>query len=62
MNIVWLLTTGTGQDGDEWDVKSIHANEASAKRALAKYQEPQTRADRSTYIRDALIEEWVVEE
>ena len=55
---VWLLTTGTGADGDEWKVESIHATEAGAEKAKAKYQQPQKRADGSEYIRDADIEEW----
>lgn len=55
---VWLLTTGSGADGDEWHVESIHATERGAAAALAAYQAPQTRPDGSKYIRDAHIEEW----
>lgn len=59
---VWLLTTGTGADGDEWNVESIHATEPGAQMALERYQQPQRRHDGSTYVRDANIEEWEVEE
>lgn len=58
---VWLLTTGTGADGDEWSVKSIHATPESAERALARYQTPQKRTNDSTYVRDATVEKWEVD-
>lgn len=59
---VWLLTTGTGTDGDEWNVESIHATEEGAEKAKAEYQKPQKRANGTEYIRDANIEEWPFEE
>lgn len=59
---VWLLTTGTGTDGDEWYVESIHETQAGAEIAKAKFQQPNKRPDGSEYIRDANIEEWSLEE
>ena len=36
MTSVWLVTNdGSGDDGDDWLLKSIHATEASAKEAAA---------------------------
>jgi hypothetical protein len=55
---VWLLTTGTGADGDEWYVKSIHSSKTSAEVALKDYQKPITRKDGTTYTRQADIERW----
>ncbi len=61
MDKVWLLTTGTGQDGDEWNVEGIHGTEEKAIQAKARYQEMHTRPDGSTYILDCEIEEWEVD-
>ena len=49
---VWLLTSGTGADGDEWSVESIHSTEEGAER------ERQTK-DRPDFFN---IEEWNVKE
>jgi hypothetical protein len=54
---VWLLTTGSGKDGDEWHLESVHDSERSAKIAKAKYEEPRYRKDGSLYKLDAQIEE-----
>jgi len=59
---VWLLTTGTGNDGDEWQVESIHATETGANMAKAEYQKPQKDIYGNDYIREANIEEWPLEE
>ena len=59
---VWLLTTGDGSDGSEWDVKSIHATKDGAERAKTEYEKPRTRGDGSTYTLTATVEEWPVEE
>lgn len=58
--VVWLLTSGTGADGDEWQVHSIHASEEGAVRAKAEYEKLRTRPDGSTYSFAANIEKWVV--
>ncbi len=60
MNHVWLLTTGSGDDGDEWHVESIHSTKNSAQIALTIHQAPIVRGDGTTYTRDANIELWVV--
>jgi hypothetical protein len=59
--IVWLVTTGSGEDGDEWDVVSIHSTQSGAEQAKAAYETPQTRPDGSTYSFDAHIEEWFID-
>jgi len=60
--IVFILTTGSGSDGDEWDVISLHATRKSAELAKNKYEAPRPRNDGSTYSFDAQIEEWKVED
>lgn len=60
LRMVWMLTTGSGQDGDEWNVESIHSTEDGAQRALELYQEPQQNIRGGTYVRDAQIEEWEI--
>ena len=60
MKKVWLLTTGSGADGDEWNVESIHATEESARKAKEQHEQPKTRKDGSTYFFEASIEEWDV--
>ena len=58
---VWLVTSGSGSDGDEWQVSSIHASKESAERAKKEYERPRKRSDGSTYNFDANeIEEWDV--
>jgi len=57
---VWLLTTGDGEDGNEWDVKSIHSNLESAEKAKRHYERPRERFDGSFYNYESHIEEWEV--
>lgn len=59
---VFLLTTGDGSDGDEWFVQSIHSTFKLAKIAKKKYEMPRSRPDGSTYIFEAQIEEWAIDE
>lgn len=59
---VFLLTTGSGQDGDEWNVESIHATPVGVAHAKQKYERPRSREDGSTYSLTASIEEWKLEE
>lgn len=35
---VWLLTSGSGEDGDEWYVISIHATEEGARKAKEDWE------------------------
>jgi len=58
---VFLLTTGSGFDGDEWYVQSIHATMALAVAAKERYEAPRYRRDGSSYTSEATIEEWDVE-
>lgn len=48
--IVYLLTTGTGADGNEWQVLDIFKSEKIAKEAKTKYEY------------EAQIEKWLVKE
>jgi hypothetical protein len=59
--IVFLLTTGEGSDGDEWDVKSIHSSREAAEKAKLIYESPQMRPDGTSYNFSANIEEWEVD-
>jgi hypothetical protein len=58
--IIYLLTTGSGADGDEWGVESVHRTREGAERAKAKYEAPRERRDESTYHFNAEVEEWEV--
>ena len=61
-NNIYLLTNGTGEDGDEWSVVSVHATEESAKQAKVKYEQPRPCSGRDeTYTLDANIEVWEVQ-
>ena len=60
MKKVWLLTTGTGQDGDEWYVESIHSTLEKAKLAKEEYERPRQNDYGHSYILEADIEEWDV--
>lgn len=57
-DFIWLLTVGTGDDGDEWDVISIHKTEEGAKKAKKEYEKPRERPDGSFYTFNANIEKW----
>ena len=60
--VVYLLTYGDGSDGDEWGVISIHATKESAEAAKAKYEQPKSRQDGTSWVsRCNDIEEWAVE-
>lgn len=59
---VWLLTTGSGDYGDEWSVKSIHATREGAESAKAEHERPRLAADKkTTYVERAHVEEWDVQ-
>ena len=60
-NVIFLLTSGDGSDGDEWNVISIHSNYELAEGAKTRYEAPRTRSDGSTYCFWAQIEEWPVD-
>ena len=62
MNNIWLLTSGSGADGDEWSVISIHRTKEGAELAEKQYEAPRERWDGSTYCSDAEVEEWDVQE
>ena len=55
---VWLLTTGDGSDGNEWNVQSIHATESDAQSAKANYEKLHYRLDGSSYKHKAAVEKW----
>ena len=58
--IVYLLTTGSGFDGDEWGVEGIYSTRSLAEIAKDWYERPRLRKDGSTYTFEAQIEEWEV--
>lgn len=60
-SFVFLLTTGDGSDGDEWQVVSIHRTKESAEKAKVEYEKPRPRLTTGFYARTANIEEWDVE-
>lgn len=55
---LFLLTVGSGDDGDEWRVLSVHATWESAEAGKREYETSRTRQDGSTYHYDANIETW----
>lgn len=57
---VWLLTTGSGADGDEWNVQDIYSTYEGALAGKTEYEQPRYRNDKSTYHYDANIEEWEI--
>ena len=58
---IWLVTSGSGADGDEWGVISIHGTKATALTAKKGYEQPHKRNDGSTYRNTCDIEEWPIE-
>lgn len=63
MNKVWLLTTGSGSDGDEWNVKSIHRTRDGAVLEKERLDSiPNKRDDGTIYYNKSFIilkiEEW----
>ena len=57
---VWLLTTGDGSDGNEWNIQSIYAPESDAQSAKAKYEKLCYRSDGSSYKCKAAVEKWPI--
>lgn len=55
---VWLLTCGTGEDGDEWSVLGIYTTQEFAVAAKQRYERPRSRFDGSIYCFDGNVEEW----
>lgn len=62
MRTVYLLTTGSGDDGDEWHVESIHDSREGAEAAKAEWEKPVSRGDGTSYCRQACVEEWPMQE
>ena len=58
---VYLLTTGDGEDGNEWYVESIHETHDGAVTAKGFYERTSYRPDGTTYHHEAKIEEWKLE-
>jgi len=61
MKNVWLLTTGDGEDGNEWYVQSIHKTCDGAVSAKEIYERLRHNPNGSTYRYEAQIEKWNVE-
>ena len=62
MDKIYLLTSGSGWDGDEWHVISVHRTKEGAERAEKIYEAPRPRGDGSTYTFDSEVEEWELNE
>lgn len=54
---VFLLTSGDGTDGHEWQCYSIHRTRESAERAKREFEVERRREDGSIYYYEATIEE-----
>lgn len=52
---VWLVTFGEGDDGDAWDVHSIHSTKEKAEAVRARLSES------SAYRLPFRVEEWEVD-
>jgi len=57
---VWLLTSGTGEDGDEWYVISIHRTREGAQKAKQGYKKSKRRTNGTSYSFDSNIEKWEI--
>ena len=58
---VWLLTTGDGSDGSEWNVEGIYSTLELAEKAKKWYERRRYRPNATHYNYNANIEEWDVE-
>lgn len=58
---VWLLTTGDGEDGSEWNLESIHETHYGVVAAKRIYERVRHLPDGSTYHHQANIEVWKLE-
>ena len=58
MTNVYLLTTGSGADGDEWHVLGIYTNKQRANVAKSHHERARSRADGSMFSYEANIELW----
>ena len=58
---VYLLTTGDGSDGNEWNVERICSTKKKVVSAKRKYERKIFRKDGSYYRRDSKIEIWDVD-
>lgn len=56
--IVYLLTTGDGSDGDEWQVQGVYTTSELAEEAKLVYERVRHRPNGSTYFNPAQIEQW----
>lgn len=61
-NRVFLVTSGSGEDGDEWFVHSIHSTSEFAENAKNYYNRERKNLDGTTYHYDAVVEEWPIDE
>jgi len=61
--VVYLLTTGDGSDGHEWQLHGVYDSEEAANIAKAHYERERHRPDGSTY-RDFAngVEPWMVQD
>ena len=58
MKHVYLVTTGDGWDGYEWNIISIHKTHEGAEEGLKYYTRDRFRKDGSIYNYKAQIEDW----
>jgi hypothetical protein len=47
--IVWVLSKGSGEDGDEWALLGIYSSQENAIAARSIYERPRQRVDGSIY-------------
>ncbi len=55
---IWLVTTGDGEDGNEWAVEGVFNNLEAAFKFRRGYQQPRYREDGSVYRFLCDIERW----
>lgn len=60
MNQVYLLTTGSRANGDDWSLVSIHRTREGAETARQIYEKPIQRKDGSLYSLKMEIEPWII--
>ena len=58
---MYLLTTGDGSDGNEWNVEGIYSTRELANKAKTYYERDRTNAFGEIYHHEASIEKWNVD-
>lgn len=61
MGHVYLLTAGSGEDGDDWCVLAIYSTHRVALKAKRHYERPRFLPGGKTFTTKAKIEKWPID-